>query len=446
MPNLRRVALDRRTLLRGGAAGLALPWLDAMLPALTPSPAPKPSAVFIFSPNGVNMQQWRSQGDDGATVCGPTLAPLQEFASRLTVFGGLEIRGGWSHGDGPGDHARAVASFLTCAHPRKTGGADLQAGVSVDQQLARALHGDAPFGSLELGLERGRSAGICDSGYSCAYSNNVSWSAPDRPVAKETNPREVFARLFGDPESAKDQGARRAQRARHRSILDLVRADASSLRRELGATDRRKLSQYLDSIRDLEQRLEQADSERDEVAAEVPEGLLDAGRTYTRGLQLMYELIALAIKTEQTRVVTLMIGNGGSNCSYRFLGVDEGHHTLSHHGGVEEKREKIARIDRYHVEQLAGFAARLRDEQRGDHDLLHDSMVLYGSGISDGNRHNHGDLPMLMLGEGGGAAKGRGYVDAGEATPMANLYLAITHAMGVRVDRFADSTAPLSLR
>ena len=446
MPNLRRVALDRRTLLRGGAAGLALPWLDAMLPAMTPSPAPKPVAVFIFSPNGMNMQQWRSPSEDGATVCGPTLAPLQGFAPRLTVFGGLEISGGWSHGDGPGDHARAVASFLTCAHPRKTGGADLQAGVSVDQQIARGLDGESPFRSLELGLERGRPAGICDSGYSCAYSNNVSWSAPDRPVAKETNPREVFARMFGDPELALDEGERRAQRARHRSILDLVRADASSLRRELGAADRRKLSQYLDSIRDLEQRLDQADSARDEVLADVPEDLLDAGRTYTQGLQLMYELITLAIKTEQTRVVSLMIGNGGSNCSYRFLGVDEGHHELSHHGGVEEMREKIARIDRFHIEQLAGFAARLRDEQRGDHDLLHESMVLYGSGISDGNRHNHGDLPMLMLGEGGGAAKGRGYVDTGAGTPMANLYFAVMNAMGARAGRFADSTAPLALR
>ena len=219
VPNLRRAALDRRTLLRGGAASLALPWLDAMLPAMTRAPRAKPRAVFVFAPNGMEMGRWRVRGEGRAAELGPTLAPLRPFASRLTVFGGLEIRGGRPLGDGPGDHARAVASFLTCAHPRKTGGADLRAGVSIDQEIARRLGGAEPFRSLELGMERGRSAGICDSGYSCAYSNNVSWSAPDRPVAKETDPRQVFARMFGDPGSLLDEEQRRAERGRQRLLL-----------------------------------------------------------------------------------------------------------------------------------------------------------------------------------------------------------------------------------
>ena len=446
MTNLRQKALDRRTLLRGGAACLALPWLDAMQPAMSPPARRLRRAVFVFAPNGVNMDLWRTRSAEGEVGLGPTLAPLRPHGERMTVFGGLEISGGWSHGDGPGDHARAVASFLTCAHPRKTGGADLQAGVSVDQAIARSIASDTPFRSLELGLEQGRSAGVCDSGYSCAYSNNVSWSAPDRPVAKETDPRAVFARMFGDPESARDEEARQAERTRRRSILDLVRGDARALQRELGAADRRKLAQYLDSIRDLEQRLAQASRERAEVQAEVPADLLDPGRTEPAHLSLMYELVALALATDQTQVVTLMLGNGGSNQSYRFLDVPEGHHSLSHHGDVAEDKEKLGRIDRYHVEQLAGFADRLRAEQSGDRDLLHDTMVLYGSGISDGNRHNHSDLPMLMLGEGGGAAQGRGYLEVGDRVPMANLYLSVMHAMGARVDGFADSTAPLALR
>lgn len=446
MPNLRRAALDRRALLRGAGACLALPCLDAMLPAMTRAPRPTPRVVFVFSPNGMNMDRWRVRGADGATAAGPTLEPLRVLGSRWTVFGGLEISGGRSHGDGPGDHARAVASFLTCAHPHKTGGADIRAGVSVDQAIARRLVGDEPFRSLELGMERGRSSGACDSGYSCAYSNNVSWSAPDQPVAKETDPRAVFARLFGDPAAALDEEARRIERGRRRSVLDLVREDAQSLRRDLGPGDRRKLEQYLDSVRSLEQRLEQTDREQAEVRAEVPEGLMDAGGSAVDRLQMMYELITLALATEQTRVVTLMLGNGGSNRSYRFLGVPEGHHSLSHHGKVGEKREKIARIDRFQVEQIARFGARLAAEQSGERDLLHDTMVLFGSGISDGNRHNHDDLPMLLLGEGGGAAVGRGYVDVGGAAPAANLYLSVMRAMGLDVGAFADSDGVLPLR
>ncbi|HEB51765.1 MAG TPA: DUF1552 domain-containing protein [bacterium] len=440
---IRRIALDRRTLLRGGAVGLALPWLDAMAPALSPPPRPKPRALFVFAPNGVHQTNWRSRGDGRAVRLGETLAPLAPVKGRLTVFSGLAIDGGRAHGDGPGDHARATASFLTCAHPRKTGGADIRAGVSIDQWIAQQVGRESAFASLELGHEAGRSAGVCDSGYSCAYSNNVSWAAPDRPVAKETDPRAVFARLFGDPEAARSRTQRRAQRARDRSLLDLVMQDAKSLRTQLGAGDRRKLAQYLDAVRELEQRLAQTEDEQ--PATPVPEGLLAGGGGFPERVQLMYELVLLAFATDRTRVVTLMLGNGGSNRSYRFLGVPEGHHSLSHHGRLAPKLAAIAKIDRFHVEQLSLFLQRLAAEQDGDNDLLHGSMVLYGSGIGDGNRHNHDDLPVLLAGEGAGRVKARGHVTVTRGTPMANLYLSMAHAMGCRAASFADSTEALSI-
>lgn len=443
MPFLRRHALDRRTLLRGGAACLALPWLDAMAPALSRPPKRKPRAVFVYAPNGMNMEKWRPDGSGHAAKLGPTLSPLEPLRKRVTMFSGLGIDAGRPHGDGPGDHARAVSTYLTCMHPRKTGGADLEVGVSVDQAIARQIGKASPFASLEMGMERGKSAGVCDSGYSCAYSNNMSWIAPDQPVAKEASPRAVFTRLFGDPDSARNREAQRQQRDWERSVLDLVHEDAKSLRTKLGGSDRRKLEQYLDSVRELETRLQQEPDE--EQATPVPDGLLEGARDFPKRLQLMYELIALALVTERTQVVTFMLGNGGSNRSFRFLGVPEGHHTLSHHGKVDKKRDAIAKIDRFYVEQFAGFLQRLAKQQDGDGDLLGNSLVLYGSGISDGNRHNHHDLPMLLCGEGAGAAKAMGHVRHEYKTPMANLYLSVMHAMGCRAERFADSTGPLAI-
>ena len=423
---------------------MALPWLDAMVPAMSAPPKAKPRAVFVYAPNGMNMEQWRPKGQGRGARLGATLTSLEPLRKRLTVFSGLGIDAGRAHGDGPGDHARAVSTFLTCAHPRKTGGADIHVGVSVDQAIAKQIGGESPFASLEVGMDRGKSAGVCDSGYSCAYSNNMSWVAPDQPVAKEADPRAVFARLFGDPESALNREQQKQQRDWDRSVLDLVHADAKSLRNKLGAADRRKLEQYLESVRELEKRLQQQPDE--EQMTPVPDGLLRTSRDFPKKLQLMYELVVLALTTERTRVVTFMLGNGGSNRSFRWLGVPEGHHTLSHHGKVEKKRKSIAKIDRFYVDQFAGFLQRLADQQDGDVDLLHNSMVLYGSGISDGNRHNHHDLPMLLCGEGAGAVKPQGHVAHPSKTPMANLYLSVMKSMGCRATQFADSTEPLRLR
>ncbi|MBL9075892.1 MAG: DUF1552 domain-containing protein [Planctomycetes bacterium] len=444
MPSFRGRVLDRRTFLRGSGALLALPWLEAMRPAFVVPPREPTRCVFVFTPNGMHMQPWRPAGEGRVAVFGGTLEPLRPLRERVTVVSGLAIDGGRAHGDGPGDHARATASFLTCAHPKKTGGADIEVGQSVDQAIAAVCGQEVPFASLELGLERGAAAGICDSGYSCAYTNSISWRTPNVPVAKETEPRAVFARLFGDPTAAGDAAAARRQRARDRSVLDAVRADAKALADRLGASDRRKLDQYLTSVRELEQRLRRLDEET-ASATPVPDGLLDGRQGYAEKLALMYELVALALQTDRTRVVTLMVGNGGSNRSYRFLGVPEGHHDLSHHGKKPDKLEALAKINRFQIERLAEFLQRLAAARTDAGDLLGASLVVFGSGLGDGDRHNHDDLPVLVAGEANGAAKGRGHLVCGKETPMANLWLAVQHAMGVRADRFADSTGALAL-
>ncbi|MCA8953225.1 MAG: DUF1552 domain-containing protein [Planctomycetes bacterium] len=445
MTNVRRLALDRRTFLRGSTAALALPWLDAMAPACAPTPVAPVRAVFVFAPNGFDPPRWRPQGAGRDAKFGETLAPLQPLRDRLTVFSGLALDAGRSHGDGPGDHARAAASFLTCAHPRKTDGADIHVGVSIDQLLAEHVGKATRLPSLEVGLERGRSAGGCDSGYSCAYSSNVSWRSATTPVAKETEPRAVFERLFGSVDGARDTATARRERDRTRSILDVVLADAKSLDRQLGAGDRSKLGDYLAAVRDFELRL----GKLDEAAAEAtpaPDGLLDDGNSYEQRLALMYEVVALALATDSTRVVSFMVANAGSNRSYRSIGVREGHHNLSHHGRDANKRAAIGRIDRFRVEHLARFLERLAAEPGGDGDLLSCSLVVFGSGLGDGNRHNHDHLPVLLAGEGGGAARGRGHIDLGVDTPMANLYLAIARSMGRTDTAFADSSGELGLR
>ncbi|MCU0867158.1 MAG: DUF1552 domain-containing protein [Planctomycetes bacterium] len=445
MHPIRRLALDRRAFLRGGAACLALPWLDAMQPALGRPPAAVARCLFVFSPNGMHMERWRPNGKGAGAELVHTLAPLQPLRDRVTVWSGLAIDGGRPHGDGPGDHARAAASFLTCAHPRKTGGADLRVGVSIDQVIAAEVGRDLPFASLEVGLERGTAAGICDSGYSCAYSNNISWRAADTPVTKEAEPRAVFARLFGDPGRALDRRAALDEQRRHRSLLDLVQADAAALAQRLGAGDRHKLDQYLQSVRELEQRLQRLEGEAVGDSTPVPTGLLDSGQGYAEKLALHYELIALAFATGRTRVATLMLGNGGSNRSYKFLDVPEGHHDLSHHGKSFEKLAALAKINEFQIKQLATFLKRLREQADGDADLLANSLVLFGCGIGDGDRHNHDDLPVLLAGGGAGAAKSRGHVVLTKETPMANLHLAIARAMGVQAERFADSNGVLAL-
>ncbi|MGA1524357.1 MAG: DUF1552 domain-containing protein [Planctomycetota bacterium] len=446
---LTRRALSRRAVLRGVGASLALPWLDAMVPAGRSMPvAPRvPRVLFVFAPNGVHVDSWRLPGPRLEDGLSPTLEPLAPHRSALTVLQGLTIDGGRAHGDGPGDHARSAASFLTCSHPFKTGGAEIRAGVSIDQVLAREVGGATAFASLEVGLEGGRAAGVCDSGYSCAYSNNISWRTESTPMAKETEPRAIFTRLFGDPEIQTSRAAAARARNRLRSVLDAARGEFVRLRRELGASDQQKLDEYADAVRDIERRIDRQDAEEQDLASVASPEVLEQHRDegFAGRVRTFYDLRALAFETDRTRVATLMLGNAGSSRSHRFLGVPEGHHELSHHGRDPGKLERIARIDRFQIECLAGFARRLAETRVDEgRSLLDESLVVHGSGISDGNRHNHDDLPFVVLGHGCGRVRGGRHLVLPAETPAADLYLAILHACGVKADAFADSKRPLA--
>jgi hypothetical protein len=436
---VRRLALSRRTLLGAGAAALALPWLDAMRPAFA---APEKGAkrrriAFVFHPNGQKMDEWKPEREGSGYELPPTLAPLAAHKKSLLVLSGLTIDGGRPHGDGPGDHAREAAPFLTCAHPFKTGGADIKNGVSVDQVLAGAIGRATAFPSLELGVERHPALG--DSGYSPVYGNNISWRTPSQPMPKETDPRAVFARLFGDPDAAEDAATRARHAAERASVLDAALGDAKKLAARLGPADRAKLDEYLMAVREVEQRLEK-DAKSDALVT-APEGL-KAGGGYPERVRLFYELIALAFQADRTRVATLMLGNGGSILSYSFLDVPEGHHELSHHGRDPKKLEKLAKIGRFHSEQLAGFLARLESVKEDGEPLLDRTMVLYGGGLADPDAHAHHDLPVLLAGRGHPWKTGR-HLRLAPETPMANLYLSLCEAMDAPQTSFADSTKPL---
>jgi len=431
--------ISRRHALRGLGATLALPWLEAMRPAAGAiagaagaGAAPRRMA-FIYMPNGAHMANW-TPGKVGALDALPRiLEPLAPLKQELLVLSGLAQDGGFAHGDGGGDHARGLASFLTGTHPVKTDGANIKAGVSVDQVAARKVGLATRLPSLELGCDPSAQAGNCDSGYSCAYSSNISWRSESLPMAKEVNPRLVFERLFAT------DGAKHSRR---KSLLDYVREDATGLRGRLGVNDRRKVDEYLGSVREIEQRIDRAGSEPIVPPTGVarPDGVPG---DYVEHVRLMYEMMALAFQADVTRVATFVLANEGSTRSYPFAGVPEGHHDVSHHGGKPEKHEKITKINEFHIRQLAAFLARLKATREGDGTLLDHSMIVFGSGISDGNRHDHADLPILLAGRGGGTLKPGRHLKYGRKTPLNNLYLAMLDRLDAPTDALGDSTGRL---
>jgi hypothetical protein len=428
---------------------LALPLLDVMLPSrLLSAAAPESAAplrmAFLYVPNGMHMADW-TPGREGAGYDLPrTLQALQAHQSQVNVLTGLTLDGAFAHGDGGGDHARSVAAFLTGAHPRKTDGADIQNGVSVDQIAAEAIGGATRFASLELGLEASAQAGHCDSGYSCAYASNMSWRSPTSPMAKEIDPGAVFDRLFAGQTVRETRKAKTVRETYRRSVLDFVLEDAGDLRKELPQSDRRKLDEYLYSVRDVEKRYVGVDKlqfTEDGVPdyprpAGVPKEMADHAK-------LMMDMIALAFQTDSTRILSFMFTNAGSNRGYPELGVSDGHHDCSHHGKSEQKQQKVATINRFHVEQFAYLLDRLAQIQEANGSLLDHSMVVYGSGISDGDRHNHDDLPILLAGNAGGRIRSGRHIRYPDRTPLCNLYVWMLQQMGVPGDRFGDSTGPL---
>ena|SRR5579884_1056168 len=438
--------VSRRTVLKGLGTAIALPWLEAMAPgSLLGAPAAVKTPLrmaFLYVPNGKNMREWTPTGVGTDFELSPTLQPLAPVKDKLIVFSGLAQRKAFANGDGPGDHARAMATFLTCRQARKTSGADIKVGVSIDQVAAQQIGKATRFASLELGCEPGRDAGNCDSGYSCAYSNNLSWRSESTPNYKEIDPRLVFDRLFGNGKADPTQDKRDLAR---KSVLDYVADDANDLKRRLGATDQRKLDEYLGGIREIEQRLQKAQETHGETpTTDMKRPLGWSRERYQEHLRLMADLLVLAFRSDQTRIATFAFANDGSNRSYRFIDVREGHHDLSHHGGDKVKLEKIQKINQFHVTQLAYLLQKLDEVKEGDGTLLDHCMVVYGSGISDGNRHNHDQLPVIFAGGGNGTVKTGRHVRLSRETPMANLFLAMLDRVGVPLDSFGDSTGKLT--
>ncbi|MBL4848620.1 MAG: DUF1552 domain-containing protein [Planctomycetes bacterium] len=439
-------AVGRRGFLQGAGALLALPWLEGVAgfggAAQAGEDRGKQRLVFLYVPNGVHVPSWTPVGTGADYKLSPLLAPLAPFKQDLLVLGGLTADGARARGDGPGDHARSVAAFLTGVHPAKRG--PIRCGISVDQVASRVLGRQTRLASLELGLEPGRSAGSCDSGYACAYSNNLSWRAPQTPQGKEIRPRQVFERLFGPKLSPKLKARRLAER---KSVLDAIRGDAADLGRTLPRADRGRLDEYLTGVREVERAIESGERgtpDETEGASGLRETLpRGVPRDVRRHLRLMSDLLVLALQSDSTRVITFLIGNAGSNRTYRHLGVRAGHHSLSHHGRSKRKQEQIEKINQFHVSELVYLLGRLAAIKEGERRLLDQVALTYGSGIRDGDRYDHHDLPILVAGKLGGVLKPGRHVRFAAETPLANLWLSLLHGAGVPGRRHGDSTGAL---
>lgn len=441
--------VNRRTFLKGLGAAVSLPMLESMIPARAIAAAaaaqPPVRMAFMFVPNGVHMEEWKPVATGAHHDLPRILKPLTPVKRDLCVLSGLTQDKGRANGDGAGDHARSAGVFLTGVQPLKSEGSEIRAGVSVDQFAAQRIGHETRFASLELGTERGRQSGKCDSGYSCAYSNNVSWRDGTTPMAKETNPRLVFERLFGNgSKGERNESLARRQRYQ-KSILDFVLEDARSLTRKVSGNDRQKLDEYLVAVREIEQRIQRAEGKsvsKSSVLAGLgkPEGVPDS---YQEHIRLMGDMMILAFQTDVTRVSTFMLANAGSNRSYRPIGVNEGHHSLSHHQNDRDKLEKISKINTFHVEQLSYMLQKMKSIPEGEGSLLDHCMVVYGSGISDGNRHNNENLPIVLAGRGGGWIRPGRHIQYSGDTPLNNLFVTMLNQAGATTDTFNDSTGTL---
>jgi hypothetical protein len=439
--------LQRRTFLKGVGVAIGLPMLDAMIPAMRAATklgkSPTRMAV-VYVPNGVVMQNWTPATVGANFEMDGILKPLAPFRNQTLVISGLMDNNGNALGDGGGDHARAASSFLTATHPKKTEGADIHVGTSVDQIVAERVGAGTRLSSLQLGLDDSRTVGHCDSGYSCAYTNSVSWKTPTTPLPPEANPRAVFERLFGSVDPTIDSATRARRESYRRSLLDMTRDETRSLAVTLGASDRRKIDEYLDSIREVEKQIEMAEKDPRNVTPgmEEPAGIPAA---YADHAKLLFDLQALAFQSDLTRVATMVMGREGSVRTYDEIGVPEPHHPLSHHRNAPEALAKLTKINTYHVELFAQFLGRLQSMREGDGTLLDRSMIMYGCGIADSNRHTHEKLPILMMGGANGGVQTGRHIAMKEDTPVANLFLSMMDRMGVDKEKFGDSSGKLEI-
>jgi len=440
-----KMALPRRTFLRGMGVTLGLPLLDAMVPAASvlANTAAKPvrRLGFVYIPNGAVMSQWQPEDEGALKTLSQTLSPLERFKDQVIVPIGLSQKQAEALGDGNGEHSRAGTVWLSGVHPKETEGADVRNGTTADQIAAQHIGGDTPLTSLELAMEQTYLIGNCDNGYSCVYTNSISWRSPTTPNPHDTNPRIVFQRMFGDGGSPEQ---RLAQMQQNRSILDWVTEDIAHLQRQLGPSDRNSVNEYLDSVREVERRLHVAERQHGESVIDLPDRPVGAPESYDEHAKLMFDLLALAFKADITRVFVFTLGKEQTNRAYPELGVNAAHHAVSHHQHDPIKFEQGSKINQYHIGLTAHFLDKLKSTPEGDGTLLDHSLVLHGGGISDANEHSHIDLPLVLIG-GAGGVKGGKVLRHPKDTPMNNLLLSMLERVGVNTDPFGDATSSLPL-
>jgi hypothetical protein len=434
-------ALPRRTFLRGMGATIALPLLDAMVPPMTAlaktAAAPVRRLGFIYMPMGCDITRWTPVSTDGTLkLLSPTLKSLEPFVDQLTVISNLELKNAY-----PGTHATSNAAFLSAAKAKWTESTDYYLGITADQIAAQQIGRESVLPSLELSMDLLQTVGQCDNGYACVYQNNLSWSSPTTPLPSEAHPRIVFERLFGEGGSSAD---RRAALKRRASLIDWVRDDISRLQNTLGVDDRRRVGQYLDSIREVERRIQKAEGDADGDHLPDLDRPVGVPTSYAEHAKLMFDLQALAMQGDVTRVITFQLARETSTRTYPEIGVSDPHHPLTHHGNNPEKIARMAKINAFHVSLFAYYIDKLKSTPDGDGTLLDHSVVLYGSGMGNPNVHDHVNLPVIVAGGGAGRMKGGRHISYAEPTPLANLHLTLLEKVGVRLDSFADSQGTIN--
>ena len=435
-------ALPRRAFLRGvGTAAIGLPFLEAMAPAMTLAAKAPVRMAFFYVPNGMMMDSWNPTYEGKLTEMPRILKPLEPFKDDILHIGNLTHNTGRALLDGAGDHGRCSGSYLTGIQVRKSL-VEIKNGVSFDQIVANKIGKDTRFPSMELGMEDARQAGDCDSGYSCAYTNNLAWRSESQPLPPVLDPRAVFERMFGSGQLMTP--AEKARQSMYRrSILDFVSNDTRKLQSTLGPTDKRKLEEYLSSIREVERQIERAEKDNAQIDPKMdkPYGV---PADFAEHFKLMSNMMAIAFQADQTRIITFLMTREGSSRPYRELGIPDGHHPLTHHRNQADLMDKVRLINTYHIQQFAGFVEKMKATQEGDGNLLDNCMLIYGAGLSDPNAHLHEDLPTIMVGKGGNYFKTGRRVMARRETPMCNLFLTMMDRMGAPVDDFGDANGRLA--